>query len=276
LYARYVFGGLRNLYDLRPFVDALGSFGTGKKIHDFQKPILFLTTKDLRTANTYFVVSKGPGARAFADWPLVGTVGASGAAPIFFAPVLGNLIDGGVGAYGNPCLAATIEALEYIGAGEGFTPGNVIHLSLGTGFSLNTLADGAGARNWLYDWIRYLIYVGLADAGFQQVMDTRAIYGERIDFRRYNPLLTADSVGKILGVKLIGRPDPAKLDLNSFARDQVNLMEDIGRAYALKVDWMETGYLPWVDGGPEKGFPRDGGHPLPGIKMVDWAGTGFE
>ena len=35
---------------------------------------LFLTTKDLRTANTYFVVSKGPGARAFADWPLVGTV----------------------------------------------------------------------------------------------------------------------------------------------------------------------------------------------------------
>ena len=73
-----------------------------------------------------------------------------------------------------------------------------------------------------------------------------------------------------------GRPDPAKLDLNSAGREEVNLMEDIGRAYALKVDWTEASYLPWVDGGPEKGFPRDGGHPLPGIKMVDWAGTGFE
>jgi hypothetical protein len=276
LYARYVLGGLRNLYDLRPFVDALGEFGTGKKIRDFQKPILFMTTKDLRTANTYFVVSKGPGARAFADWPLVGSVGASGAAPIFFPPVLGNLIDGGVGAYGNPCLAATIEALEYIGAAEGFTAGNVIHMSLGTGFSLNNLEDGAGARSWLYDWVRYLVYAGLEDAGFQQVMDTRAIYGDRIDFRRYNPLLTAESVGNILGVKLAGRPDPAKLDLNTAEREQVNLMEDIGRAYAGKINWTESGYLPWIDGGPEKGFPRDGGHPLPGIKTVDWAGTGFE
>jgi len=276
LYARYLLGGLRNLYDLQPFVEALAPFGTGKKIRDFDKPILFLTTKDLRTDKTYFVVSRGPGAPAFADWPLVGSVAASGAAPIFFQPVLGTLIDGGVGSFGNPCLAASIEALEYIGADGGFVDGNVIHFSLGTGFNFNTLADGEARRYWLYNWIRYLILIGLEDAGLQQVLDTRAIYGQRIDYRRYNPLLTAASVGDILGLSLAGRPDPAALGLDSFGRDEVNLMEDIGRAYAHKVSWTEPGYLPWVDGGPEKGFARDGGHPLPGIKPIQWAGSGLE
>ena len=56
--------------------------------------------------------------------------------------MLGNLIDGGVGD-GNP-VAATIEALEYIGASEGFTAGNVIYLSLGMSFSFHNLEDGAG------------------------------------------------------------------------------------------------------------------------------------
>ena len=230
LYARYLLGGLRNLYDLQPFVEALGPFGTGKKIRDFDKPILFLTTKDVRTDKTYFVVSRGPGAQAFGDWPLVGSVAASGAAPVFFPPVLGKLIDGGVGAYGNPCLAASIEALEYIGADGGFVDGNVIHMSLGTGFNPNSLADGASQHFWLYNWVRYLIFIGLEDAGLEQVFNTRAIYGHRIDFRRYNPLLTAESVGDILGVALAGKPDPAELGLDSFKRDQVNLMEDIGRA----------------------------------------------
>jgi hypothetical protein len=276
LYARYLLRGLRNIYDLQPFVEALGSFGTGKKIRDFQKPILFMTTKDLRTANTYFVVSKGPGAPTFADWPLVGSVGASGAAPINFPPVLGNLIDGGVGTYSNPCLTATIEAMEYIGASEGFTDGNVIHMSLGNGYTFSTFPDGAGARLWLFDWLRYVILVSLADTNLQQVYDARSIYRNRVDFRRYNPLLTADSVGSILGVPLTGRPDPAKLNPDSFAREEMNLMEDIGRAYAHKVDWSESAYLPWVDGGPEKGFPRDGGHPLPGIQKVNWVGSGYE
>jgi uncharacterized protein len=276
LYARYLLGGTRHLYDLRPFVEALGPFGTGKCIGDFHKPILLLTTKDLRTDKTYFVVSKGPGAAAFADWPLVGSVAASGAAPIFFPPVLGNLIDGGVGSYGNPCLAASIEALEYLGADEGFVDDNVIHFSLGTGFSFNHLPDGNGKRYGLYNWLRYLIFISLEDAGLQQVLNTRAIYGHRIDYRRYNPLLEADSVRDTLGVRLDGRPDPVELGLDSFERDKVNLMEDIGRAYARKVDWTEAGYLPWVDGGPEKGFPRDGGHALPGIQPVNWEGSGFE
>lgn len=276
LYARYLLGGLRNLYDLGPFIEALGPFATGKKIRDFEKPILFLTTKDMRTDKTYFVVSRGPGAKAFGDWPLAGSVAASGAAPIFFPPVLGKLIDGGVGSYGNPCLAASIEAMEYIGADSGFVDGNVIHFSLGNGFNPNNHADNASSRFWLYDWVRYLIFIGLEDAGLQQVFDTRAIYGHRLDYRRYNPLLTADSVGGILNVNLQGRPDPAKLGLDSFAREQVNLMEDIGRAYAHCVSWAESGYLPWVDGGPEKGLARDGGHPLPAIQSVDWVASGYE
>ncbi|HNJ43713.1 MAG TPA: isoaspartyl peptidase/L-asparaginase, partial [Acidobacteriota bacterium] len=64
------------------------------------------------------------GAGMFSDWPVVGAVAASGAAPIFFSPVLGNLVDGGVGVHGNPCLAATAEAMEYIGAAEGWYSGH--------------------------------------------------------------------------------------------------------------------------------------------------------
>lgn len=67
LYLKYLFGGLRNLYDLQPFIDSLAPFSHGKTIKDFSKPIVFMTTRDVRTANTYYIVSKGPGAGRFAD-----------------------------------------------------------------------------------------------------------------------------------------------------------------------------------------------------------------
>jgi uncharacterized protein len=275
LVLRYLFTGLRNFYDLRPFVDLLGPLARGRKVRDFTKPIVFMTTKDVRTGNTYYVVSKGPGAGTFADWPVVGAVGASGAAPIYFSPVLGNLIDGGVGVYGNPCLAATIEAMEYIGGAEGFSNSNVIHFSVGTGFTDNIAAEGGAGRFWLYDWVKYIITAGLDDSGLQQVFDTRAIYGGRIDYRRYNPYLNAASVRDKLGIPLEGRPNPATLGLDSFDPEPLALMEDIGRYYARTVNWTESGYLPWVESGLDKGKGRDGGHPLPSILPVDWSGTEY-
>lgn len=282
---KYVLNGLRHLYDLQPFLDALGPLVEGITIgnlHDNdtpenKRPIFFLTTRDIRANNTYYIVSKGPGRKEFADWPLSGAVLASSAAPIYFPPVLGNLVDGGVGLYANPCLAASVEAMEFIGAAEGFVDNEVMHFSFGTGYVANTRSSGAGGRFWLKDWIEYLIITGLDDSALQQVFVNQALYRRRMDFRRYNPFLDAASVREALGVALDGRPDPATLGLDSFTPEAVALMEEIGRTYAHKVDWNQPGYTPWVRdrNHPDHGKGRDGGHPLPGTLPVVWRGTPY-
>lgn len=268
LWLRYLARGLRYLYDLEPFQKALGPLAQGKRIRDLRKPIVLMTSKDLRTANTYYIVSDGPGLERVGDWPVVGAVAASGAAPIFFPPVLGDLVDGGVGVFGNPCLAATVEAMEYIGARAGFVDFNVIHFSLGTGYVSTGQPPGAGRRFWLHTWINYIINEGIHDSALQQVFSTRAIYRSRVDFRRYNPLLEANSVRDALGIDLTGRPDPSRLGLDSYEPEQVQLMEDIGRAYARRLNWTWDNYVPWNPANPAHG--RDGGHPLPGIAPVNW------
>lgn len=263
---RYLLGGLRHLYPLEPFLELLGPYAAGKRVGDLSRPILLMTTKDVRTGNTYYIVSAGPGAPAFADWPLCGAVAASAAAPIYLPPVARNLIDGSVGVTGNPCLVAATEAMQYIGAAEGFSDGNVILISLGTGAPPNTYPEGTAARFWLKDWLNYLYLEGQDDASLQQVHTTRAIYGGRLDFRRYNPLLTRESVHDSLGVPLEGRPDPARLGVLACQPQEIALMEDIGRAYARCIDWTRPNTMPW---------DTPGGQPLPGILPVDWSGAPF-
>ncbi len=269
LWLRYVFGGLRYLYDLQPFIDSVAPLVEGKKIRDLDKPIFFATTVDVRTSSTIYIVSKGPGAALTADWPISGAVAASGAAPIYFPPVAGDLIDGGVGQYGNPCLGATIEAMEYLGAAEGFTDNNVIVMSLGTGYTPNRIAQGRAAGFNLIDWIQYVIGEQIDEAGLSQAYATRAIYGGRIDFRRYNPLLTRENVEKALGIDTTGRPDPNMLGLDSHEPEKVRLMEDIGRAYGRLIDWTQPNINPWN---------TTGGHPKPNLDKfpVDWSVTPYK
>jgi patatin-like phospholipase/acyl hydrolase len=278
LYLRYLFGGLRNLYDFAPFIEGIAPFAQGKTVADFNRPIVFMTTRDVRTANTYYIVSKGKGAGRFTDWPVAGAVAASGAAPIYFAPVLGNLVDGGVGVVGNPCFVATVEALEYIGLPEGFTENNIIHFSLGTGYSPRSYNEGDAGRFWLYDWVRYLISQTLDDSALQQVFVTRRVYGNRVDLRRMNPYMETASVRDVLGISLTNKPTPEAVGsgLEAFEPEKIALLEEIGRTYAHRVNWTEPNYLPWVnDPGPDHGKGRDGGHPLPSILPVNWTGSPF-
>lgn len=266
VYVRYLLNGLRYVYDFKPFYEALGTLVAGRKICELQKPIIFLTTQDVRTSSTIYVVSKGPGSAFTADWPLSGAVGASGSAPIFFPPVAGDLIDGGVGTNGNPCFAAAVEAMEYIGASEGFTPNNVIMMSLGTGYTPNRIAEGKAAKFWLADWVSYIIGEMIDEAGLQQATITRAVYGDKIDFRRYNPLLTRENVEQNLGISTVGRPDPNALGLDSRDMTQIRLMQDIGAAYGQKIDWAQPHVMPWQ---------TIGGHPKPDLDklQVDWSKT---
>lgn len=265
-YVRYLLTGLRYMYPMQPFIDAMQPLARGVKIQDLTHPIVFMTTKDVRVGDTYFIVSKGPGLKAVADWPLSGAVAASGAAPIYFPPVAGNLIDGGVGVTSNPCLAVAIEAMEYIGANEGFIDNHVILISLGTGYVPYLFGEGAAQRFWLKDWVEYVILKGLDDAALQQASSARAIYGTRIDFRRYNPELTHENLTSALGIN--PKIDPTKLSLDSHSPEAVALMEEIGRTYARKIDWNTPGLMPW---------DTVGGHRKPNITRatVDWANTPY-
>lgn len=258
---KYALRGFRHMYPFEPFLNALGPLAVGKTVSDIKKPIILMTTKDMRTSNTYYITNTGPGAAKFAEWPLTGAVSASGAAPIFFPPILGNLIDGGVGSFGNPCLATTVEAVEYIG----FKPENILHISLGTGFVSNEQSDGAGQKFWLKQWLEYIFLEDIDDAALQQVYLTRAIYKD-MDFRRYNPDLHKDNIENILGVPT-GNIDTNKLTLDTRLLPELNLMEEIGMAYAKKIDWSQERALPWY---------TVGGHPQPGFSDAEWANTMFD
>lgn len=265
----YLLSGLRFAYKIEPFLDALGDFARGKTIADLDKILVLMTTKDTRTSNTYFITNAGPGKKAFEKWPVLGAVAASSAAPIFFSPILGNLVDGGVGTHGNPCFAASIEAVEYISKEpeyHDFTPENILHISLGTGFVSTARGDGTAGRYWLGSWVNYLILESIDDAALQQVIATRTTY-KNMDFRRYNPDLNRNNVEKVLNVKTGGK-DPASFGLDTYRADEIQLMEDIGLAYAGLINWNNPAQnMPWY---------TKGGHPQPGIANVNWKGTIFE
>ncbi|MCY3798438.1 MAG: patatin-like phospholipase family protein [Chloroflexi bacterium] len=260
LWLRFLLNGMRHLYPYGPFLKALGPLGEGKRVGDIETPVILLTTKDLRTSSTYYIINQGPGAPLFAHWPLAGAVAASVAAPLFFPPVDGNLVDGGVGSFGNPCLATSVEAVEYLD----MPPENLVHISLGNGYRSNVQAEGAGRGFWLKTWIEYLIAEGLDDAALQQVFMTRAIY-RSMDFRRYNPALDRESVEHNLDLDC-GKIDPAALALDSSSREEIELMERIGYAYAAKIDWMKQRALPWN---------TIGGHAEPGYERSDWTNSPF-
>ena len=260
LWLRFLLNGLRHIYPYGPFLKALGPLGAGLRVGDIETPTILLTTKDLRTSSTYYIINAGPGAPLFAHWPLAGAVAASVAAPLFFPPVDGNLVDGGVGAFGNPCLATSVEAVQYLD----MAPENLIHISLGNGYQSNVQEEGAGRGFWLKSWIEYLLSEGLDDAAMQQVFMTRAIY-RTMDFRRYNPALNRGSIKHNLDLDC-GDIDPAGLALDSGSHEEIELMERIGYAYASKIDWMKERALPWN---------TIGGQAEPGYEHSDWTNSPF-
>jgi hypothetical protein len=264
-WARFAFNGFRHLYPIQPFEAAMLPIARGLRLRDIERPIVLLTTKDVRTGAMCYLINRGPGAAAFRDIPLAGAVAASGAAPIFFPPLGGNLIDGGIGVDANPCLAAAIEAMEYLGEPEGFTPGRVILMSFGTGYVPNEFEDGDAGRFNAVDWIAYLVKDSIDDAALQQTLSTRAIYRHSIDFRRYNPAFTLDAL-HALGISPLGRPNPRLLSLDSYQQPAVTLMADIGRAYGQRIDWTQPDVMPW---------DTVGGHPKPSLSraQIDWSRT---
>ena len=271
LYAAFGKGGLRfwlkyalihrfrYQYQIEPFIQALKPYMDGVTVGDIDNITLLLTTRDLRTNNTYYIVNRGPGALMFRDWPLVGAVAASSAAPNYFRPVNGDLIDGGLGMYGNACLATAIEAFEYIG----YDPAETILMSFGTGFKTTHFREGHGKHMGFRRWLLYNTQVSPYESALQQAYATRSIYHRQgVDFRRYNPFLDAEIILSELEIDS-GRFDPARLNFDSRKRVELKLMEAIGYAYGRHIDWSQPYTMPW---------DTRGGHPRPSIAGVDWNG----
>jgi uncharacterized protein len=261
---RFVFKHkLRYLYPWEPFLEAMRPLVQGHKVSDLTKTIVLMTTRDLRTTNTYYIVNAGPGAGMFASYPLAGAVAASGAVPVYFPPVVGNLVDGAAGVFGNPCLAAAIEAVDYIG----FDAANTLLVSLGTGFSTADVSDGDGSKFGILRWIQYYIAGSMIENAVQQSYSTRAIYGSRgMDFRRYNVNLTMKVAKEVLGIEAVPI-DPASLSLESTSPQEIALMESIGYRYAAYLDWSKPNQMPW---------DTSAGQPQPRIESANWNGSIFE
>jgi predicted acylesterase/phospholipase RssA len=223
---------------------------------------LLITTKDVRRAETLFVVNAGPGAAAFQHMPVADAVLASSVAPIFLEPFR-FWVDGGVGSFSNPCYQATVEATEYFTGllsrdyqtrddDPEYRHDNVIHFSFGTGTQAAKIKEEQMVHDRLFhEWLLYVISETLDEANKDQVRLTEdrfsrgnnwyneQVYHRRVDFRRYQLVLDSDVLAKPVAQGGLGLEFNAAegtlvrgLEMNANTPAELALMERIGRAWA--------------------------------------------
>ncbi len=186
----------RYRYDPAPLEANLRQHIGDKKMSDFWTATpstdVVITAFDLVTNRTCFIK---PWKEAYSTWPVVKAVMASSCVPTLFPPVEGRYVDGGVGAYANPCYLA-YEAQFCLK----WNPAETTLISLGTGRSPRTLKPGDANRFWAWNWIDPVLDAFLRSADDQQVHLVRTFF-EQLDFRRFQvdmrePIGT-DAVDKI-------------------------------------------------------------------------------
>jgi len=177
-----------------------------------------ITAFDVVTNHTCFIK---PWKEEYAAWPVARAVLASCAVPTYFPVVEGRYVDGGVGAYTNPCYLAAYEARLCLG----WDPAETTLISLGTGRDPHTLQPGDADRFWPWQWIMPVLGGFLQSADDQQVHLVRTFF-EQLDFRRFQvdlrapiemddptqiPLLTA--YGDELGRKILADETDRALEI---------------------------------------------------------------
>ncbi len=197
----------------------------------------------METSRTDFFVRDGPGnASMWGTIKLRDAILASIAAPTYFPPHKAEVggathswVDGGVGVAGNPSYHAAVEALHY-SAGT-YLPGETRLLSFGTGSRPHPI-DPFKAN--LLQWGLWALSESLEDANEWQTFVTRKEYDQtgRIDFRRYQIDLAED----VMDYLEISVPKGRSLDdLDMDAVWAVDLLENIGRAFAHQIDFDQPG-----------------------------------
>lgn len=195
---------------------------------------ILITAKDTVRSETMFFEKDTFGQMRLAD-----AVEASGSAPTYFRP-LARYIDGGVGAFNNPCYQTAREVMYYYRKKHGpdkYPDGEVRLLSFGAGRAVNAMQEGEAERKSILDWALYLLDEVMDDANDQQVSATYTDYHEtgRLEFRRYQVELTRE------GMELLGLDFPPDFDYGILSRvDNLNGLpwwDKIGRALADRINF---------------------------------------
>ena len=149
------------------------------------RTLLLIVSKNATLGNTWFFTNN-PKGKFFSQnrgLPLWQIVRASTAAPTYFPPQAINVldrpptthayefVDGGVSTYNNPSMQLFLEATEpdyNIGWPTGVD--NLLLMSLGAGFSTETIAAGKAAHYNALNWAQYAIEELMGDANLQQNM----------------------------------------------------------------------------------------------------------
>jgi hypothetical protein len=191
---------------------------------------ILITAKDTVRSETMFFEKDTFGQMRLAD-----AVEASGSAPTYFRP-LARYIDGGVGAFNNPCYQAAREVMYYYRKKHGpdkYPDGEVCMLSFGAGRAVNMMKEGEAERKSILDWALYLLDEVMDDANDQQVSATYTDYHEM--GRRYQVELTRE------GMELLGLDFPPDFDYSILSRmDNLNGLpwwDKIGRAMADRINF---------------------------------------
>jgi len=172
----------RYRYPIEPLRDALQKYigdHTMGDLWDLAPQIdTVITTFDLVANHTCFVK---PWKEEYKAWPVVKAVLASSVVPTYFPIVDGRYVDGGVGAYANPCYLAAYEAMYCLN----WDPAETTLISFGTGRDPHTLAPGQADSYYPWQWIAPVLGAFLHSADDQQVHLVGNLFPQ-LDFRRFN------------------------------------------------------------------------------------------
>lgn len=222
----------RYRYPIEPLETALARHFGDKTIGEFwtdDPPTdLVITTFDLESNRTRFIKSWKD---EYASWRVVKSVLASSAVPTYFPIAEKRYVDGGVGAYANPCYIAAYELAFVLG----WDPAESTLISLGTGRNPHEFDAGRADGYWAWQWIEPILGAFMQSADDQQVHLVDTFFKE-LDFRRFQVDLTQpismDDAGKIPRLVVYGEELGRKIlnDMTDRSQDIVVAMAP-GRSY---------------------------------------------
>jgi patatin-like phospholipase/acyl hydrolase len=187
----------RYRYEIKPLSDALARYLGNPTLGDLwdrnPRIDLVMTTFDIVTNKTRFMK---PWKAEYKSWPLIQSILASSVVPTYFPVVAGRYIDGGVGAYANPCYLAAYEAQYYLN----WDPAETTLISIGTGREPHYIETGQANRWLAWEWLTPVLDAFLQSTADQQVGITERLFKD-LDFRRFQVDLMEpiemDQTGKI-------------------------------------------------------------------------------
>jgi patatin-like phospholipase/acyl hydrolase len=210
-------------YPSKPLSAALNKYMGNRKMGDFwtaNPPIdVVITTFDLVDNHTRFIK---PWKDEYKDWPVVRAVLASSSVPTYFPVVEGRFVDGGVGAYANPCYLAAYELMYCLK----WDPAETTLISLGTGRDPHDVHVGQINRYYAWNWIDPVLGAFLQSADDQQVNLVKTFF-DKLDFRRFQVDLQQpiemDNPSKISQLSGYGE-DLGKMILNDLVDASMQVM----------------------------------------------------